>query len=254
VVGRDLGDRLVQADLDLSGPEGVERGLAVRGRERGQELVPGLDQDHPGAGHGDRGVVGPEHHREQLGQGTRGLHAGGPAPDDHEVELALLDHRGIGVRHLEALDDVVPEPDRVLQRVERDRVLGRTGDAEPGRHRADGQDQMVVGDLAPVGESHHLALTVDADDLAPAHVQVALAVEQPAHRVGHVGRVQARGGDLVEQRLERGEVLAVDKGDLDRQLVQAPGRGQAPEPGTHDHDVRSDTHASHLSAPPWRCS
>ena len=31
--------------------------------------------------------------------------------------------------------------------------------------------------------------------------------------------------------------------DLDRQLVHAPGRGEAPEPGTHDHDVRSDTHA-----------
>jgi hypothetical protein len=67
-------------------------------------------------------------------------------------------------------------------------------------------------------------------------------VEQAPDDEGDVGRVQAGGGDLVEQRLERVEVVAVDQRDLDRCAGQAAGRGEAAEPGTdHDH-VREHAH------------
>jgi hypothetical protein len=192
------------------------------------------------------GVVAPEHDAEQLGQRARGLDAGGPAAHDYEVELTPVDERGLGVDGLEPFEHVVAQADRVLERVQGRGVVRGPGHAEPGGHGAHGHHQVIEGHLEVVGQPHRPPVPVDADDLPPAHVQVALAVEQAADGMGHVGGVQAGGRHLVQQRLERGVVLPVDQGDLDGRVVEPPGDGQPAEPRPHDDDVRSDSHAPHL--------
>jgi len=57
--------------------------------------------------------------------------------------------------------------------------------------------------------------------------------------VGHVGGVQARGGHLVEQRLEGVEVVAVDEGDLHVGVPELAGRVEAAEAGADDGDLHA---------------
>jgi hypothetical protein len=57
-----------------------------------------------------------------------------------------------------------------------------------------------------------------------------------------VDPTQPRGGDLVEQRLKRMEVVAVDDGDLDVGVPQPAGGGQPTETGPDHDDVRPAGH------------
>jgi hypothetical protein len=105
-----------------------------------------------------------------------------------------------------------------------------------------------MGPGGVAGQEHPAPLPVHTGDRALAEGDVGLPVEQAPDRVGHVGRVQPRRRHLVEQRLERREVLLVDERDLDRRLGEAPGGGEPTEPGADDDDLRSDPHAG--SSPP----
>ena len=60
-----------------------------------------------------------------------------------------------------------------------------------------------------------------------------------AQRRGDVGRGQARGRDLVQQRLEQVMVAAVDQGDAQRRRSQRARRPQAAEAAADDHEVRA---------------
>ena len=62
---------------------------------------------------------------DHLGQGAGDLDTGRAAADDHEVDRALsIRPSGVPVRLLERLDDPGPQPLGVVERVERERVLG----------------------------------------------------------------------------------------------------------------------------------
>ena len=61
---------------------------------------------------------------------------------------------------------------------------------------------------------------------------------------GDVGRVQGRGGDLVEQRLEQVMIRAVDDRQADVGPPQRLRRGQAAEAAAEDHDARTATESS----------
>ena len=52
-----------------------------------------------------------------------------------------------------------------------------------------------------------------------------------AHGIGHVGRRKTSRRDLVEQRLERVEVVPVDECDIDRRVLQFAR-------GARDHRTR----------------
>jgi hypothetical protein len=84
----------------------------------------------------------------------------------------------------------------------------------------------------------HPAVQVGAGGGGLHEGHVVLVVEDGAHRVGDVGGVQPGGGDLVEQRLEGVEVVAVDQ--RDRHVVglgQGLGGGEPAEAGPDDHHL-----------------
>lgn len=128
-----------------------------------------------------------------LGQRARRLDAGWAAADDREREPTSVDLRGIGVGGLEALDDVVPEGDGVLQRVEREPVLGRARCAEVGHGRAAGHHEVVEPEGCLPVEQHGTPLPVDAchaglpegDVALPGPARHAGCEPTPSHRSQH---------------------------------------------------------------------
>ena len=96
------------------------------------------------------------------------------------------------------------------------------------------------GRTPPAGpvEVQRARLEVDAHDRSPPEVDVALLLEDVARSLRDVVHVQPGRGDLVEQRLKRVVVVAVDDRDVDR---LAPERLHALEPAVphaDDHDAQ----------------
>ena len=86
-----------------------------------------------------------DHRRvDHLGQRAGDLDAGRAAADDDEVDGALVDEARIAVGLLEGLDDPRPQALRVVERVEREGVLGARRPEEV-RLRAGGEDEVVPG-------------------------------------------------------------------------------------------------------------
>ncbi len=170
---------------------------------------------------------------DQLGQGPGGLDAGGTSPDDGEGERSRSQGRRVDLGRFEAFEDVVSKPCGVGEVVERQRVLGCALDAEVVRRRPCRDHQVVEVERILILDQHLTALVVDADDATTTEPHMALAVEQPAHRMRNVGGVQAGGRHLVEERLKGVEVVLVDDGDS-HAVTQSASDGESAEPGSDD--------------------
>ena len=97
---------------------------------------------------------------------------------------------------------------------------------------------MVVVDLGTVAERDPIARLVDAAHEGVSESHVRGVSEDRADREGHVGRLESGRRDLVEQRLERVEVVLVDDGDPDVLVGQDLGGCDPRKTPTDDHDVR----------------
>jgi hypothetical protein len=183
-------------------------------------------------------VPGGEHLREQLGHRARGLHAGRAPADDDAGERAGLGEARLVLGGLEAAEDVVPEPDGLGQRVQREGVVGDARDAEVVRGRPGREHERVVAEEGAVLELDPASVAVEADHGPELHLDVRVVGEQGSDRVGDVALVEAGRRDLVEERLEGVVVPAVDQGRVD------PGAGETlrdlepREPRSDDHDLR----------------
>ena len=82
-------------------------------------------------------------------------------------------------------------------------------------------------------------------------LSVRLVVEEITQRMPDRGRLEQRGCDLVEQRLERVVVVLVDHHDVDVRLLQRPGGADAGEAASEDQDARAPTVAfiRHVAPP-----
>ena len=149
-VGGQLLERRAEPDVDAAAaqlPDGV---LGQRQVDLRQHAVHRLDQHpaHPVQARG--GVLLDRVRGEVLHLGQR-LEAGVAAADHHEgQQLVALARVVRGVGHLQALDHVVAQPDRVRQRLEADRVLLEPRDRQHARHRAVRDHQTVVPGLVLV--------------------------------------------------------------------------------------------------------
>jgi len=116
-------------------------------------------------------------------------------------------------------------------------VLGCPGNAVIGGGDAGGQDEVVIPEPPPVGQHDLPGRGLDGGNVAvPEHRTVAAA--DGAHRVSDIAAAQAGAGDLIQQRLERAVDVAVDQRDPRPGAGELAYRGQAAEPGTHDHHSR----------------
>ena len=169
-----------------------------------------------------------QHHVEELGQRAGVLHAGRAAADDHERQPLRLLHRiGALGRPLQARQDVVAQPHRLVEGLHADGPLGQLRIAEIGVGAAGGQDERVVGDRVAAGHRHRPGLEVDAGHPGLAEPDVAGTAEHRPERIGDVGRVEQRGRHLVQQRREQVVVAGVEQEDVDVGAVEGPGAGQA---------------------------
>ena len=80
----------------------------------------------------------------ELGHRAGGLDPGRAAADDDHVQRAVRDELRVAVGRLPALEHVILEPHGVGERVERERVLGRSVDAEEVDLRPEGEHEGVV--------------------------------------------------------------------------------------------------------------
>ena len=78
--------------------------------------------------------------------------------------------------------------------------------------------------------------------LTDSHPHVGLPAEDRAERGADFFRRQVAGADLVEQRLERVIVMAVDDRDVRVGAAQRPGRVQPGETAADDHNPRAGAH------------
>ena len=195
----------VDAALDQLDP-GVLAQLLVEGTEqRGRHL----DQADVHPGRVDVGEGGAEHGAAQLGQRACQLDAGGAAADHGDGQVAV---RAFLAQPLEARHQVVAQHHRVGAGVQGEGVLGGALDAVVRGRHAGRDDQVVVAELAAVGERDPAGRRVDRGELA-APVDRAVAPDEAAHRVADVAGVEACRGHLVEQRLEGAVEVAVQQGD-----------------------------------------
>ena len=176
------------------------------------------------------------------GQLAEQLHPDQPAADDHErEELRFASRVGFHVGALEPLDDVVAEQQGVGEGLEREGVL-RAGDHVPVGPGPQGQDQLVVGQLATLpggSQADHAPVQVDALD---GGLDEPGGAQEGADGEGAGAQVQGPREDLEQQGRHEHEVVPAHQDDLDvrpppEEPFQVAGGGDAPEAAAEDHDA-----------------
>ena len=214
---------------------GLFRQLRRHGR---QHAGPRFDQVHAGAAH----VGAAEFARQRvpcyLGQGAGQLHAGGATADHHELQPALPRLRiRFALGGFEGRQHAAADRQRVLERLQPGGVPGPVVVAEVGVGGAGGDQQVVVVQRA-AGQRHPPRGQVDRQRLVQPHRDVFLLAQDVPQRRRDVGRRQARGGHLVQQRLEQVVVGAVHQGDAHRRGRERARGPQPSEAATQHQNMR----------------
>jgi hypothetical protein len=111
---------------------------------------------------------------------------------------------------LRSVDHSVAQEDGVAQGFHRQSMLCQTWDVIEVRHRAERQDELVVGHFVrrrqmAVPDAHLPLREVDRFDVGDGHSGVSQHLPQRLDNVGH-GHVGT--GDFVQHRREENEILA----------------------------------------------
>ena len=184
-----------------------------------------------------------QHAVDQVEQLRDHLRPSEPAAGHDECEQ-LASHRcvGLDIGPFEQTEGVVANSVRVLQRLERERVLLQTGQAPETRDRAESDDQVVVrhGLLCAVVATQPdvTQVGVNGNDVG-ATESCARARRADGH--ADVLRTQRARCHLGEHRGEQQVVARADQGDLDvdgagAQPLQALRGADPAEPAAEDHD------------------
>jgi hypothetical protein len=80
---------------------------------------------------------------------------------------------------------------------------------------------------------------IDALRLSEQHLHVALPSQYPANRRGNIAWRQRRGGDLIQERLKKMVVMAVDQRDANRRAGESSRGVQPAEPAANNDYVGS---------------
>ena len=257
---RDRFDDFSGHHLDAALREGVHGVVPDVRLEHREDLRPGFDEHDPSRVRADVRVVLAEEAGVELSEGSGGLDARRAPADDDDVQRPVVDQRRILVRGLPQAQDLVLEPDRVGERVQREGVLGGALDAEEVDLRAETEDEVVVAQRLQFGELHLTRVEVDRGHAILVEARVLLVVEEVTDRMADRRLLQQARRDLVQEGLERVVVVLVDEHDVDVALVQLLGGADSGEAAAEDEDalagavrVVSSAHVpSHGTARPSR--
>ena len=78
---------------------------------------------------------------------------------------------------------------------------------------------------------------IDAANFAEQYRAVPLAPQNASQGSRNVCRREAAGRDLVEQRLKKMEIAAIDQGDVDGSTMKRPSHFQTAESSSHDDNT-----------------
>ena len=192
------GDDLTEDDVDAPLLEGFLRVALELGLEHREQRRAPLDEGEHGLLLGDVRIVLREVAAIELGQRPGALDAGRPAPDDHDVQRAVVDQGWVPIRRLPLLQDVLSDAHRVGQRVHREGVLLRTFDPEEVDASAQREHQVVVRDRLHLRELHLSAFEVELLRGRLMHPDVRLLVEEVPDRMPDDGRCEQVRRHLVD--------------------------------------------------------
>jgi hypothetical protein len=157
---------------------------------------------------------------QKLRELARCLDAGKPAARNHEGEQRFLLRRfAFDVRKLQAAEYVITQAERVVEVLERQRMLVHACHRREIADLAERENEMVIGHLdqraaLALHHLHNLVRGIDPDDAAPAELDCA---QQVADRIDDVVRIDAARRDLGQQRLE--DEIILFRQQLDMHVV-----------------------------------
>ena len=184
----------------------------------------------------------------EIGDRARQLDAGRAAPDDDEGEQSTFLLGIVGaLGRFQRRQHAPPDLECVVEILETGRDRDPVVVAEIAGLGAGGDDQIVVPELDPVRQVHPPPGKIDPADLVQQDLDVCVMAEDPADRIGDVGRGQPSQRHLIEQRLEEVIVQAIDHRHRDVGPPEGPRGGEAPEPRTNDDHLRSARGLVHTS-------
>ena len=111
--------------------------------------------------------------------------------------------------------------------------------AEVGVGGACGQHEVVVRDFGSAAEADATAFEVEGDGFVHEDFGVGVVAQDGADGRSDLGRRKNRQRHLIEERLEREVIAAVDHSDVHRQLRQRFGGVGSGKACAEDHDARA---------------
>ncbi len=174
----------------------------------------------------------------QLGYRPSELDARCATANDHEGKVGAL-HLWVVLLlgSLERGEDAGPDGHRVGEVLETRSVGTPLGVTEIVRLRSCRDDQVVVGERVSIRQAHGPRRGIDRLRLGHEHIDVGVPAEDGPKRKADVGDLEPRGGYLIEERLKRVVVVAVEEGHLNGRALQRERCGESPEATPDDHDV-----------------
>src|SRR5690606_13179583 len=210
----------LQADVDVAAAQLGDRVAAHFLTDLREDAV-GRLHEHPLHVLGAEVVVVPGGVAGHVLQLAEGLDPRVAAADEHEGEGGVAERGVAGGRgDVHLFEDVVAQPDGLLDGLEPDRVLGEPGDRQGARDGAGGEHQVVVGQLlsgaallvgGEGGDGGGAPGVVDGGGLAD---DDAAPVEYTTQGYDDVRRGNGPGGRFREEGLVRHVGVRGDDGDL----------------------------------------
>jgi hypothetical protein len=245
-VGLDVLDARVEPNLDLERFEVAFGAGGKSRRERRQQTVFAFDQDDPGGRRVEGAELAHERAARDVSQRAGQFHAGRPAAHDDEREPRSPDGRvAFALGRFERREDTASDLGGVFDELESRRESSPLVVAEIEVIAAGGDHEGVVFEFA-VGKDEPSVFEIEVGRFGQEDLSVLLPFENGSQGRGDVGRRQAAGGHLVEQRLEQVEVAAVDQFDVDRFAAERLGGAKPAEAAADDHDAMWLVHEATL--------
>ena len=189
-------------------------GFGGKRRRIGREdALLSFHEDHARAGGIDAPEIAEHGLARDLRQRAGQLDAGRSRADDHEVQPRLLPVRiGLALGRFERAQHAAPDLQRVLDGLQPGRVLLPFRMVKVRMRGAAGDDEDVVRQFA-VGHGDDAAIGIDGLYVTHDHADVFLFAQHGPDRRSDIARIERRGRDLIQQRLEEVVVAAVDERD-----------------------------------------
>ena len=220
--------------------------LRQRRMERSEHPVGRFDERDRNAVVGELREVPSKDLVDELAQTAGHLDARRPAADDDHAEVDRSVRTAACL--LEPRHEVVPDRERVVNRLQREGVGVDSGDPEVRADAPCRDDEEVVVDAPTVIDRHGSFGEVDGPHGTEHESGRTMRADDRSHRKTDVVAVEAGRGHLVQQRLEGVEVVRIDDrhGDLTRctvsveiEFAEALRDSDSTEPRADHHHVNS---------------